>query len=112
MTNPKDLENHMIADPVDDRILFDRDFQGEELFTCDEIRQLVLDGVGYLFKAEDADKLLAQLKKHNSSLLLGQLTGVYAGELIDMLFQDGGYETPLDMLNDLGAIIINEGDAA
>ncbi|MGV0167634.1 hypothetical protein ACRYI5_03415 [Furfurilactobacillus sp. WILCCON 0119] len=112
MTNSRDLENSMVGDPVDDRVFFDRDFKGYTLYTCDDVYQLMLDGHEYNFKSEDADDLLKRVLERKFHQILAVLKIQQGTNLVSMLFQDGGYETAFELLEDLGAKQINEGDAA
>ncbi|MCF6161968.1 hypothetical protein [Furfurilactobacillus milii] len=92
--------------------IFDRDAWGNALYVTDEVRSLKLDGYTYLFKTSQAEKMLKNLTSQKWHQVLSILKLQYGHEVISMLFQENGYETPMDMLNDLGAIIVNEGEAA
>ncbi|GKT04502.1 hypothetical protein [Furfurilactobacillus entadae] len=110
MTNPRDLENHMVGDPIDP-VRFGTDYKGDDVY-CD---QKVWMYGKELFADDDAEVWLqdhAMCKEPTATELVSELLDLYGGvELLGKLLSDDGF-TDDTILDVIGATVVNEGDAA
>ncbi|MCF6419792.1 hypothetical protein [Furfurilactobacillus milii] len=110
MTNPRDLQNHMAGDPVDNRAEFGTDYKGDMTYTYQKVWMYH----GELFTDEDKDKwLYLMVVEHNkvADTVAELIENVSAADVFEWLTSDSFIGTDT-LLENIGATVANEGDAA
>lgn len=110
MTNPRDLQNHMAGDPVDNRAEFGTDYKGDMTYTYQKVWMYH----GDLIADEDVDKWLYTLTVEHDNIIDLVSTLIEensAADVFDWLTSDN-YVDSNTILESIGATVANEGDAA
>ncbi|WP_421016727.1 hypothetical protein [Furfurilactobacillus cerevisiae] len=110
MTNARDLQNHMVGDPVDNRVEFGTDYKGDMTYTYQKVWMYH----GDLIADEDVDKWLYTLTVEHDNIIDLVSTLIEdnsAADVFDWLTSDN-YVDSNTILESIGATVANEGDAA
>ncbi|MYV04427.1 hypothetical protein [Furfurilactobacillus milii] len=112
MTNARDLQNSMVGDPVDNRIPFGTDYNGNMTYTYQKIWMYH----GDLITDEDVDKWLYSLVTEINPVGISELISTLIDEnssadVFDWLTSDN-YITSDNLMESIGATLVNNEEDA